>query len=53
MAADAAASFADILAAESDYVMPSSDGEVKAALESFGVVFNLSLIHISEPTRRS
>jgi hypothetical protein len=40
MAADAAASFADILAAESDYVMPSSDGDVKAALESFGVVFN-------------
>jgi hypothetical protein len=40
MAADAAASFADILAAESDYVMPSGDGDVKAALESFGVVFN-------------
>ena len=39
MAASAAASFADILAAESDYVMPTNDKDVQAALASFGTVF--------------
>jgi hypothetical protein len=40
MAANAAASFADILAAESDYTMPTGDKDVRAALASFGAVFN-------------
>ena len=40
MAANAAPSFADTLAAESNYVMPSTDKEVQAALASFGAVFN-------------
>ena len=40
MAANAAASFADILAAESDYVMPTDDKDVRDALDSFGAVFN-------------
>ena len=39
MAAKPAASFADILAAESDYVMPTNDLGVQAALVSFGAVF--------------
>ena len=40
MAANPAPSFADILAAESNYVMPSTDKEVQAALISFGADFN-------------
>ena len=40
MAADAAPSFADILAAESVYDMPADEMDVRAALDSFGAVFN-------------
>jgi len=40
MAANAAASFADILAAESDPAMPTDDKDVRAALVSFGAAFN-------------
>ena len=40
MAANAAASFADILAAESDYNLPADDKDVRVALDSFGAVFN-------------
>ncbi len=40
MAANPAPSFADILAAESNFVMPSTDMEVQAALASFGADFN-------------
>ncbi len=39
MAANPAPSFADILAAELDYVMPAIDKEVQAALVSFGADF--------------
>ena len=39
MAANPALSFADILAAESIYVMPATDKEVQAALTSFGADF--------------
>ena len=39
MAANPAPSFAHILAAESDYVMPATDKEVQAALVSFGADF--------------
>ena len=40
MAAAPAKSFADILAADSNYVMPTTDKEVQAALASFGADFN-------------
>jgi hypothetical protein len=40
MAANAAASFAYFLAAETDYVMPTDDKDVRDTLDSFGVVFN-------------
>ena len=40
LAANAAASFADILAADSDPAMPTDDKDVRAALVSFGAVFN-------------
>ena len=40
MAAAPARSFADILAADSNYVMPTTDKEVQAALASFGADFN-------------
>ncbi len=44
MAANTAASFADILAAELDYVIPTNhvtnDKDVQATLASFGAVFN-------------
>ena len=39
MAANPAASFADILAAESDFVMLTNDKDVQAALASFGAFF--------------
>ena len=39
MAANAAPSFADILAADSAYDMPADDKGVRVALDSFGVVF--------------
>ena len=39
MAANAAPSFADILAAESAYDMPADDKGVRVALDSFGAVF--------------
>ena len=38
MAANPAASFADILAAVSDHVMPTNDKDAQAALASFGAV---------------
>ena len=34
-----APSFADLLAADSDFVMPTTDKEVQAALDSFGAIF--------------
>ena len=40
LAANAAASFADILAADSDPAMPTDDKDVRAALVSFGAAFN-------------
>ena len=39
MAANPALSFADILAAESEYAMPATDSEIQAALLSFGATF--------------
>ncbi len=38
MATNPAASFADILAEESDFVMPTNDKDARAALASFGAV---------------
>jgi hypothetical protein len=39
MAANLVPSFADLLAADSDFVMPTTDAEVKDALDSFGASF--------------
>ena len=39
MSAKPALSFADILAAESDYALPATDVEVQAALVSYGAIF--------------
>jgi hypothetical protein len=39
MAAKSPLSFADILAAESDYVLPSTDAEIQAALVAYGAIF--------------
>jgi hypothetical protein len=39
MAANPVPSFADLLAADSDFVMPTTDAEVKDALDSFGASF--------------
>ncbi len=39
MAANFAPSFADVLAADSEFVMPTSDQDVQAALASFGAVY--------------
>jgi hypothetical protein len=39
MSANPALSFADILAAESDYALPATDAEVQAALVSYGAIF--------------
>ena len=39
MAAPVAPTFADMLAADSDFVMPTDDKDVQAALTSFGAVF--------------
>ncbi len=40
MAANQVSSFADLLAADSDFVMPIVDKDVQVALASFGAVFN-------------
>ena len=51
MAANAAASFADILAAESDYNLPADDKDVRVALDSFGAIFNKRKGDASDATR--
>ena len=53
MAANPAPTFADMLAADSDFVMPTTDKDVRAALDSFGADYKRMLSYATTRSMRS